>query len=47
MQAVAGAQSWLHYAWIVAAISFMTLLVAAGIRSAPGVLIVHLEQDFG
>src|SRR5215472_1479243 len=47
MQAIAGAQSRLHYAWIVAAISFMTLLVAAGIRSAPGVLIVHLEQDFG
>src|SRR5215472_5742519 len=47
MRAIAGAQSRLHYGWIVAAISFMTLLVAAGIRSAPGVLIVHLEQDFG
>ena len=47
MRASAGAQSRLHYAWIVAAVSFLTLLVAAGIRSAPGVLLVPLEQDFG
>jgi len=37
----------LHYGWIVAAISFLTLLVAAGIRSAPGVLLVPLERAFG
>ncbi|HEV2546615.1 MAG TPA: MFS transporter [Stellaceae bacterium] len=47
MRASAGAQSRLHYAWIVVAISFMTLLVTAGIRSAPGVLLVPLEHDFG
>ena len=37
----------LHYAWIVAAVTFLTLLVAAGMRSTPGVLIVPLETEFG
>ncbi len=37
----------LHYAWVVAAVTFLTLLVAAGLRSAPGVLIVPLEAEFG
>jgi sugar phosphate permease len=41
------AQRRLHYAWIVAAITFVTLLAAAGIRATPGVLMVPLEQDFG
>ncbi len=36
-----------HYAWIVAAVTFVVLLVAAGIRSTPGVLLVPLEQEFG
>jgi predicted MFS family arabinose efflux permease len=36
-----------HYAWIVAAVVFLTMLGAAGIRSAPGVLMVPLENDFG
>ena len=36
-----------HYAWIVAAVTFVTLLVAAAIRATPGVLIVPLEQAFG
>ena len=37
----------LHPAWQVAAVTFGVLLVAAGIRSAPGVLIVPLEAEFG
>ncbi|RAU22380.1 MFS transporter [Paramagnetospirillum kuznetsovii] len=37
----------LHYGWIVAALTFVTLLVAAGIRSAPGVMMVPLEAEFG
>lgn len=37
----------LHYAWVVAGITFLTLIVAAGIRSTPGVLIVPLGQEFG
>ncbi len=37
----------LHYAWVVAAITFLTLLGAAGVRATPGVLIVPLETEFG
>src|SRR4030095_5781193 len=37
----------LHYAWTVAAVTFVVLLVAAGIRSTPRVLLVPLEQEFG
>jgi MFS family permease len=37
----------LHYAWIVAAVTFVTLLGASGFRSTPGVLIVPLEEAFG
>jgi sugar phosphate permease len=37
----------LHYGWVVAAVTFLTLLASAGIRSASGVLIVPLEQEFG
>ena len=37
----------LHYAWVVAGITFLTLLVGAGIRATPSVLIVPLEQEFG
>src|SRR5436305_13747868 len=40
-------QRKLHYAWIVAGVTFLTLLVAAGLRAAPGVLIVPLETEFG
>jgi sugar phosphate permease len=36
-----------HYAWTITAVAFVTFLVAAGIRSAPSVLIVPLEQEFG
>ena len=37
----------LHYAWVVAAITWFTLLAAAGFRSTPGTLIVPLEHEFG
>ena len=36
-----------HYAWIVAAVTFLVLLVSAGIRATPGVLMVPLESEFG
>jgi sugar phosphate permease len=35
-----------HYAWTVAAVTFLTLLAAAGIRASPGVLVVPLENEF-
>ena len=37
----------IHYAWVVAALTFLTLLVVAGIRATPSVLIVPLERNFG
>lgn len=36
----------LHYAWVVAAVTFAVLLLTAGIRAAPGVLIVPFENEF-
>src|SRR4051812_11936550 len=36
-----------HYAWVVAGVTFLVLLATAGVRSAPGVLIVPLEREFG
>jgi hypothetical protein len=37
----------LHYAWIVAGITFITLIVTAAVRATPSILIVPLEQEFG
>ncbi|MCC6313629.1 MAG: MFS transporter [Thermomicrobiales bacterium] len=42
-----GGRGRVHYAWIVAAVTFVTLLGAAGFRSTPGVLMTPLEQEFG
>jgi len=38
--------SRLHYAWIVAAITFVVIAITAGVRAAPGILIVPLESEF-
>ena len=40
------AHRW-FYGWVVVGVTVMTLLVSAGMRAAPGVLIVPLEQDTG
>lgn len=37
----------LHPAWIVAGVSFLALVGAAGFRSAPSALLVPLETEFG
>jgi sugar phosphate permease len=37
----------LHYAWIIALVTFVVLLVTAGIRATPGVLMIALEGEFG
>lgn len=37
----------LHYAWVVAATTFVTLLITAGVRATPGLLMVPLESEFG
>src|SRR2546423_2257468 len=36
-----------HYAWIVAAVTFIALMGAAGFRAAPSILIVPLQNEFG
>lgn len=36
-----------YYGWVVVAVTFLTLMVAAGVRSAPGVLIYPIETEFG
>jgi hypothetical protein len=38
-----GARAILHYGWIVAPVPFGALMMTAGVRAAPGVLI---ESDF-
>ena len=37
----------IHYAWIVVGVMFTVILATVGVRAAPGVLIVPLEQAFG
>ena len=37
----------MHPAWIVAGLTFLTLMATAGFRSAPSVLVVPLEEAFG
>jgi sugar phosphate permease len=37
----------LHWAWLVAAVSFVALLGAAGFRSVPGVMMNPLHHEFG
>ena len=36
-----------HYAWVVAAVIFVTLLTGVGIRATPSTLLVPLQQAFG
>jgi MFS family permease len=36
-----------HYAWVMVAVTFLVLLVAAGIRAAPGALVLPFEEEFG
>lgn len=36
-----------HYAWVIAAVTFLILIVTAGVRATPGVLMVPLEAEFG
>lgn len=41
------APSRVHYAWIVLAVTFLCLFVAAALRALPGILMLGLEQEFG
>ena len=42
-----GRPQQLHWAWVVAAVAFVTLVGAAAFRSVPGVLIEPLHDEFG
>ena len=37
----------IHYSWIVAGTTLLTLICAAGFRATPTVLMVPLEHEFG
>ena len=37
----------LHYAWVIATVTFVVLIATAGIRATPGILMVPLEMEFG
>lgn len=37
----------IHYGWVVAATTFLTMLIMAGAVGAPGVFIVPLQREFG
>src|SRR5207245_5471126 len=39
-------QQKIHYGWIVVGVTFLTLLLGAGVRSAPGILMVPFEDEF-
>ncbi len=36
-----------HYGWIVVGVTFLAILISAGVRATPGVLMVPLESEFG
>src|SRR4029453_13833491 len=37
----------IHYGWVVAAVTFLTMLVTAGAVGAPGVFILPRKKEFG
>lgn len=41
------ARRGVHYAWVVVAATFLTMLVTAGAVGAPGVLLLPLQREFG
>ena len=48
MNPLAGwAKSRFHYAWVAVGVTFLVMLVTAGIRATPSVMMVPLERSFG
>ncbi|HYE84957.1 MAG TPA: MFS transporter [Vicinamibacterales bacterium] len=37
----------LHYAWVIAAVTFVVMLITSGVRATPGLFMVPLESEFG
>ena len=42
-----GTQDRWHYAWTIAGVTFVVMLITAGVRATPGLFIVPLELEFG
>src|SRR2546430_13855379 len=42
-----GGRANVHYAWIVAGVTFLILLATAGVRATPAIFMVPLEHEFG
>jgi hypothetical protein len=40
-------KSRFHYAWVAIAVTFLVMLITAGIRATPSVMMVPLERNFG
>lgn len=36
-----------HYAWIIAAVTFTVMLITSGVRATPGLFMIPLETEFG
>jgi sugar phosphate permease len=43
---VSGARR-IHYAWVIAAVTFVIMLITSGVRATPGLFMVPLEAEFG
>src|SRR5689334_5862062 len=41
------ALSRLHYAWVIALVTFVIMLITSGVRATPGLFMVPLESEFG
>ena len=37
----------LHYAWVIAMVTFVVMLITSGVRATPGLFMVPLEAEFG
>ena len=44
---ITSGSSRVHYAWVVAAVTFVVMLITSGVRAAPGLFMVPLESEFG
>jgi sugar phosphate permease len=44
---VPASSSRIHYAWVVALVTFVVMLITAGVRATPGLFMVPLEAEFG
>lgn len=37
----------MHYAWVIALVTFVVMLITSGVRATPGLFMVPLEAEFG